>query len=235
MREIAVVGGTGIGELLGVWPGRSICVTTERGVMRGRRVERDGLKLICLQRHAFGHKLPPHAVPYAAMALGLKQLGVEWCLSTAAVGSLRTDWPVGTLAACEGFVDVSGRNLTLHDRIVRHVDMGEVFAAASALASKPEIKTGAVYLNVNGPRYETHAEIRSYQKLADVVGMTAGSEATMMREAGIGYGCLAIVTNLAAGLAPEQLHHGEVTDVMKTKGEHVLTLLLRAAKILSEK
>ena len=203
--------------------------------MRGRRVEREGLSLICLQRHSLGHKLPPHAVPYAAMALGLKQLGVNWCLSTAAVGSLRTDWPVGTLAACEGFVDVSGRNLTLYDRVVKHVDMGTVFPAASALEESGDVQKGAVYLNVNGPRYETHAEIRSFQKLADVVGMTAGSEATMMREAGIGYGCLSIVTNLAAGLAPVELQHGEVADIMKTRGQDVLTILLRAAKILSER
>src|SRR5436189_62411 len=64
-----------------------------------------------------------------------------------------------------------------------------------------EVVAQAVYVNVNGPRYETPAEIRMFVEAGgDVVGMTAGSEAIAMREAGVGYGCLAIITNLAAGL-----------------------------------
>jgi len=34
--------------------------------------------------------------------------------------------------------------------------------------------------------------------------MTAGTEAILMREAEVDYGCLAIVTNMAAGISPSR-------------------------------
>ncbi|MER3496125.1 MAG: 5'-methylthioadenosine phosphorylase, partial [Armatimonadota bacterium] len=67
------------------------------------------------------------------------------------------------------------------------------------------------YLNLNGPRYETPAEVRLFgQWGADVVGMTAGSEAILMKEAGVPYACVAVVTNLGTGLSSTPLSHKEV-------------------------
>jgi 5'-methylthioadenosine phosphorylase len=233
---VAIIGGTGIGERLSAFPGRPVHVPTERGMMRGRIAEVEGLNLVLLQRHSFGHKTPPHMVKFEAMALGLRALGVKWCLSSAAVGSLSPDLPVGALAACTDIIDVSARQTTLFQRGVKHVDMGRVFPASGALiaAGGDDVAKQAVYVNVNGPRYESPAEIRMFREAGgDVVGMTAGSEAVAMREAGIGYGCLAIVTNMAAGLSPGELAHGDVTNVMRSQGAQALVILRGAAKILA--
>ena len=231
--SVAIIGGTGIGERLAQWPGRAIHVPTERGMMRGKLVEIDELPILVLQRHAAGHKTPPHLVPFEGMALGLQSLGVHWCLSSAAVGSLRQNLDVGSFAACTDMVDASARRTTLFQRGVRHIDMGRVFPAADVL-KEAGATAEAVYINVNGPRYETPAEIRCFQAWGgDVVGMTAGSEAIAMREAGIGYGCLAIVTNMAAGLTANELAHHEVVDIMKTRGAQAVEVLLAAARILA--
>jgi 5'-methylthioadenosine phosphorylase len=68
---------------------------------------------------------------------------------------------------------------------------------------------------------------------ADVVGMTASSEAILMREAEVDYACLAIVTNLASGISATPLDHQEVVDEMLRSGERAVNLLLAAARLLA--
>ena len=240
--DVGIIGGTGIGDRLMRLGGTALHVPTEAGCLRGRYVEVDGLKLFLIGRHSAGHKVPPHMVNYKAMALGMKQLGVKGCLATAAVGSLRVDWPAGTMVACSDFLDFTGRFLTLFDREVVHTDFTNPFGTNSHTAISggasdvgETIHKGGVYLCGNGPRYETPVEIELYKNLgADLVGMTAASEAILMREAGVDYGCLAIVTNLAAGISDMPLSHEEVVEEMNRSGEKAVKILLRAAQRLVE-
>lgn len=215
--------------------GFPIHIPTSRGAVRARIVRIGPSETVALSRHAAGHRVPPHRVPYLAIAEALRRIGVERCLATAAVGSLRPDWPSGTLAVCRDCVDLSARNLTHFDRSVAHTDCSEPFSPVlrRALASAArtvglEALPEAVYVQLNGPRYETPQEVRLLQSVGDVVGMTAASEALAMRESGIQYGCLAIVTNLAAGLSGSALSHTEVEDQMRASGEAAFELLSRA-------
>ncbi|MFW5697725.1 MAG: purine-nucleoside phosphorylase, partial [Fimbriimonadaceae bacterium] len=83
---------------------------------------------------------------------------------------------------------------------------------------------------VNGPRYETPAEIRMMRTLgADLVGMTVSSEAVVMREAGIDYGCLAIVSNPAVGTTEEELDHEAVTAAVEAVADDAVKILAQAA------
>jgi len=239
--DVALIGGTGIGDVLAQEAGQAICVPTKFGAMRGRIVQKQGFKLLLLQRHSAGHKVPPHMVNYRAAAEGLRQLGIKWCLSSAAVGSLRKEWPAGTMVACSDFTDPSGRNLTLFSDAVLHTDFSQPFSAGvirALVASGREmgvtVQPSGTYINSNGPRYETPNEIRLLEHVGDIVGMTAASEAIVMREAGIEYGCLAVVSNLAAGLADVELSHADVVRQMKESGATALNVLLGAAKFLVE-
>ena len=65
--------------------------------------------------------------------------------------------------------------------------------------------------------------------------MTASTEAVLMREANIDYGCLAIVTNLAAGISDAPLSHNEVVEEMNRSGDRAVGVLLGAARILAGK
>ena len=238
--DVGIIGGTGIGDRLLRFGGKPLNVPTREGFLRGRLVDLNGLSLFLIGRHSAGHKVPPHKVNYEAMALGMKQLGVKACLSTAAVGSLRRDWPAGTMVACSDFLDFTYRNLTLFDREVVHRDFTDPFGtlARSAILGAASdlgeiVHAEGVYLGANGPRYETPVEIDLYKSMhADLVGMTASSEAILMREAFVDYGCLAIVTNLAAGISDEPLDHQEVVDEMNRSGERAVKLLIRAAERL---
>ena len=228
--DVGLVGGTGVGERLESLGGESLVVPTPYGALRGRLVPFSGLSLVVVRRHSFGHRVPPHAVAYGAVAEGLRRLGVRACFASAAVGSLRNDWGVGTLAACTDFVDVSARGTTLFESSVRHTDFSRPFPASQFLVSDG-VLGACVYANVNGPRYETPFEVSLLRELgADVVGMTAASEAVAMREAGVPYGCLAVVTNLGTGLSSSSLSHGEVGSAMDECGERVVQLMLSAAR-----
>lgn len=234
--DVAVIGGTGVGERLAAMAGTPIVVPTSAGALRGRLLDHQGVSILAVARHSAGHTVPPHRVGYAAMALGLKQLQAKACISSAAVGSMRPEWGVGTLVVCSDFLDVSGRNLTLFDRSVVHTDFSEPFSpiVRKALLSAASrigcaVQDGGIYVNAQGPRFETDHEIDIYRRVGDVVGMTAASEAILMREAGVPYACLAIVSNLAAGLSPEPLSHGDVSNAMRESGGAVVDLMLAAA------
>lgn len=169
------------------------------------------------------------------MALGLKALGVKSCFASAAVGSLRPDWPAGMLVVPHDFLDLTARNVTLFDRTVAHTDFSSPLPArgallASAEAEGLEVHDGGIYVCGNGPRYETPHEIDLYAQVGAVVGMTASSEAIVMREAGVNYGLLAVVTNLACGISEHPLSHEEVVEEMERSGEKAVAILRRAAE-----
>lgn len=238
--DAAIIGGTGVGSRLIALGGKPVHIPTPEGTIRGRHLEVDGLNLLLLSRHSAGHKVPPHKVNYVGMATALQQLGVKFCLASAAVGSLRREWGPGTFVACSDFYDFTFRNTTIFDATVVHTDFTNPFSPAIRAAMIEEgkghgktIEEQGIYLCGNGPRYETPGEINLYARInADVVGMTAASEAIVMRESGIQYGCLAVVTNLAAGISDQELSHQEVEDEMNRSGETAVKVLLGSVKRL---
>ena len=235
--DVAIIGGTGIGSRLAALGGTPVHIPTPHGTIRGRHLEYQGANLLLLSRHSAGHKVPPHKVNYIGMATALQQLGVKYCLASAAVGSLRKDWGPGTLVACSDFFDFTGRFATMFDTTVVHTDFTHPFAETvrqalltTANETKTPLQPKGIYLGGNGPRYETPGEILYYASInADVVGMTASTEAIVMHEAGVDYGCLAVVTNLAAGISDQMLTHQEVEDEMNRSGETAVKLLLGTA------
>jgi 5'-methylthioadenosine phosphorylase len=87
----------------------------------------------------------------------------------------------------------------------------------------------ATYLCVEGPRFETHAEIRMFRHLgADLVGMTGVPEVTLARELGQCYASIGLIANAGAGLSAERLSHGDVETGVAALRERVLALLCAA-------
>lgn len=227
--------GTGLGESLAQAPAIVVHKPTPFGLFRGRILEFGGSSVLVVRRHASGHTLPPHRVNYRAMASGCQALGITRVFATAAVGTLREDWPVGSIIVPTDTLDATGRNLTLFDHKVVHRDVThplplsqELFEAAGRAGISAHL--GGTYAATNGPRYETAAEIRALQVAADVVGMTAASEAMLMAEAEVRFGLVSVVTNLATGLAGQPHAHGEVERMMKGAASNVMRILEEAVK-----
>ncbi|HHL43912.1 MAG TPA: S-methyl-5'-thioadenosine phosphorylase [Hellea balneolensis] len=208
MSEIvAIIGGTGIYALEG-FDLRKEIIKTEYGNVTVERTD----SLIFLNRHAPNHSVPPHKVNYRANIKALQQAGVKRLCAAYAVGCINPDFDLGIPVILDDFIDFSsGREHSFFDTItngVGHVEMSAPFCPLLSKTLENEarqlgLKTrfGGVYGSVNGPRFETPAEIRAYRMLgADVIGMTLVPEIPLAREAGMCVAALAYSINWGAGM-----------------------------------
>ena len=247
-RRVAVIGGSGFGGgLADALPGvsHSETVATEYGVVTVTVRDLDtGGSLVFLPRHGAGHSIPPHEINHHANIAALNALDIAHIISTAAVGSLRRDLDSGTVIVLDDFIDFRGGVTTFYGSEsgkVRHTDFSEplchdlrlmLLEEANSLSctwmDAPLIYPAGTYLCVNGPRYETPAEVRMFGLLgADVVGMTIAAEAILARELDICYACVGLVTNLGTGLSTAALSHSEVEAQMLTSRPFITDVIVR--------
>lgn len=246
---LAIIGGTGFdlrGEHAPFSEIHGELIHTQWGaahVTRARPRQSGGRDVVFLHRHADPHvpgrrRVPPHKINYRANIAALKKIGVTSILASTAVGSLRPEWPSGTLVLLDQFIDcTTGRAKTFFDERAVHVDVSEPYCGGLrallrqvAADSGLELQDGGTYLCTDGPRFETAAEIRAYARWgADVVGMTGVPEAALAREASISYAAVSIVTNAAAGISPHQLTQNEVLTTMAAIFPCVAQLFLKVA------
>ena len=171
--------------------------------------------ILYLPRHRPGHSVPPHMINYKANVQALIDLGVDEVISIYAVGSITRRRSPGRFGLVRDFIDLAySRENTFFDgstREVRHTPfvvpfdrmLGARFAR-NAINSGNSLALDCVYITTNGPRLETPAEIMAYRNMgADVVGMTLGTEAALLKEAGIKNAAVAYSINWAAGLDAE--------------------------------
>jgi 5'-methylthioadenosine phosphorylase len=248
---LAVIGGTGV-DLRGtdspLQDARDEVIETRWERTQLTRAHLDGRDIVFLHRHAAssldggyvaGATIPPHRVNYRANIAALKKIGVTAILASTAVGSLRREWPSGTLVLLDQFIDfTTSRAKTFFDHSAVHIDMTEPYCPRlrsllwqTAADLGVPLHDGGTYLCADGPRFETPAEIRTFALWgADVVGMTGVPEVTLAREAGISYAGVSVVTNAAAGISPHPLTQAEVLTAMSVALPQVTQLFLAAAR-----
>lgn len=209
--ESAIITGTGIYEI----PGFEFVqkqVDTPYGPAQVYIGRKDGFDLIFLARHGLDHTTPPHKINYRANIKALQMLGVKRVLATYAVGSINREIPPMGLSLLSDFLDfTNNRPLSFFDggkTGLAHTSMNMPYCPAlgrKILELAPsfdlQIRSKSVYVATNGPRFETPAEIRMYDKLGgNVVGMTGVPEVVLARELNIHYAAVAFSINWAAGL-----------------------------------
>ncbi|MGA2665243.1 MAG: MTAP family purine nucleoside phosphorylase [Nitrososphaerales archaeon] len=234
---MAVITGSGMHDL---FPARGeLRVETAYGPATLYRCETaSGRGFLFLPRHGPDHSVPPHRINFRANLSALREAGATRVLATSAVGSMTRRLPVGEMGLLDQFIDLSSSRATFFDDRPVHVDMTrpydralqrEVLGAASALGERRP-RTGLVYVSVDGPRYETAAEIRAFRILGgDVVGMTGAPEATLANELGLRYASMVVATNRAAGLQG-RVSHDEVVEAMATAAPRVRRLIERTVE-----
>lgn len=88
-----------------------------------------------------------------------------------------------------------------------------------------------VYLQTTGPNFESPAEIRMFAALgADAVGMSTACEALAARHAGIRVCGISCVSNMASGIAEEELSHLDVQAVADKRAGEFERLVTRLIK-----
>ena len=239
---LALVGGSGLYEIQGLEPRRTERVETEYGSTSGRLVEGElgGSPLVFLPRHGEEHSVPAHRVNYRANIRALAEAGATRILAVCTVGAIDPTIDIGSLVLPDQLIDYTwGRDHSFHDGDgeASHVDFtwpydpdfrSEVGEAMGRLAIP--FLDGGTYGAVQGPRFETAAEIqRMARDGCTLVGMTGMPEASLAREAGIPYAAVCPVGNLAAGLADRELEFGEVIRAAKPRS----TTLMHLAEVLA--
>ncbi|MEM7249849.1 MAG: S-methyl-5'-thioinosine phosphorylase [Pseudomonadota bacterium] len=216
MPKLAIIGGTGLGSVHELQIERREVVRTPYGDPSGPVLHGslDGVSVVFLARHGFGHTIPPHRVNYRANIWALRQIGAQRIVAVAAVGGIRADLPPGALAIPHQIVDYTwGRDHTFFaDNLshVTHIDFSHPYDAELRNALLEAGKRAGVALSdkatygaTQGPRLETAAEIdRLERDGCDIVGMTGMPEAALAREADVSYATCAVIANEAAGRGP---------------------------------
>lgn len=242
--KIGLMAGTGMEYLIpdGQWRE----VSTPYGFTCSANIMLGGKEIVIIRRHGPGLNVPPHLVNYKANLWAMREAGVKRLISTAAVGSLRSDLNPGDLAVIRDFIDFTKhRDVTIYDQPgekVIHTDFSEPYcpllsSSIEHAAASLDIKLAqkVVYVCVDGPRYETPAEIKMFAKWGgDVVGMTGVPEVVIARELGICYSSLAIVTNYGAGISAHPLSHQEVLNMMADRRPQIHAILEKTISSLPE-
>jgi purine-nucleoside phosphorylase len=186
-----------------------------------------------------GHDL--RTVTFGTRVLG--RLGVKRLVLTNAAGGVNTAFSPGTLMAIDDHINLTGSNPLVgpnEDRFgVRFPDMTAVYAPrlrAIADEAAREVRVDlrhGIYVALHGPSYETPAEIRYLRTIgADAVGMSTVPEAIVARHMGIEVLGISCITNPAAGVLPEPLHHDEVMAVARrVSGEFIALLEAIVARV----
>jgi purine-nucleoside phosphorylase len=198
------------------------------GTVRGRAV----LALSGRVHFYEGHDL--RTVTFAVRVLN--RLGLNTLILTNAAGGINTRFAQGALMLIDDHINLLGSNPLIgpnDERFgLRFPDMTEIYskrlrdlAAEAAREIALPIEHG-VYIAVHGPSYETPAEIRAFRGWgADAVGMSTAPEAIVARHMRMDVLGISCITNMAAGVLPQPLHHDEVMETAaRVRGQFIALL-----------
>jgi 5'-methylthioadenosine phosphorylase len=238
--DIGVIGGSGLYALLE--DATEVDVDTPYGrpsdaITLGRVGDRS---VAFLPRHGRDHRFPPHRIPYRANLWALRSLGVRQVVAPCAVGGLRPEIGPGTVVVPDQLVDrTEGRIQTYYDQGAVHVPFADPYCPAGRATVLKEAAAldpvdGGTMVVVEGPRFSTRAESQWFAAQGwSLVNMTGHPEAVLARELALCYTCVALVTDLDAGMAGgDAVVQEEVFRVFGENIERVRDVVLRTVPAL---
>lgn len=153
----------------------------------------------------------------------MKMLGAKTLILTNAAGGIDSSYVSGDLMLIEdqitSFVSSPLRGQNLESLGTRFPDMSSIYEQelkdiAKKIAHKQglDLKQG-VYLQTQGPNYESPAEIKMYAACgAHAVGMSTACEAVAAKHMGMKILGISCISNMAAGILDQPLNHLEVQE-----------------------
>jgi 5'-methylthioadenosine phosphorylase len=243
VRTIGVIGGSGLYDMPGLAGVEHVRVTTPFGDPSDDFVcgTLAGTRLVFLPRHGRGHRLLPSEINFRANMFGMKQLGAEWVIGVASVGSLREEIAPGHLVVPDQLIDRTFQRPSTFfgNGIVAHVSFADPFCSVlGAALTEAARRVGAAvhprgtYVCMEGPQFSTRAESFLYRQWgADVIGMTNLQEAKLAREAELCFATLALATDYDCW----HERHADVVigDVLRILQENVATAQRVVAETLA--
>jgi len=192
--KIGIIGGSGFYNMGIIKNTEEISVNTPFGKPSDKITigKIKDTEIAFLPRHGKGHIYPPHKVNYRANVFAMKECGVEYLVSIAAVGSLKKKIKPCDFVIADQLIDRSFKraNTFFEDGLTAHVAFADPFckklsdlAYDAVKKQKVDVHRGT-YICMEGPQFSTRAEANLYRSWdVDVVGMTLAPEAKLAREA----------------------------------------------------
>ena len=194
-----------------------------------------GVPVLALQGRLHGYEGHDAAtVAFPARVMGV--LGARALIVTNAAGGCNPDFVPGDLMRITDHLNLTGKNPLTgpnEDSLgPRFPDLSRAYdprltelLEQSAGKGFGPLRAG-IYAQLNGPSYETPAEVRMARLLgADAVGMSTIPEVIAAAQMSLPCCGISCITNLAAGIAKNTLSHQEVIEVARSVEGRFLALL----------
>ncbi len=163
-------------------------------------------------------------------------LGAEMMIATNATGALDPEIGAGSLVVVNDHLNLLGVNPLTgewgREFGPQFPDMSEAYdpklreLAKSAAAEAGFVVREGVYAAVQGPSFETPAEVRMLRSMGGlVVGMSTVPEVLAARHMGMKVLVLSLAANPAAGLVDRPLTHTEVLEEGEKAADKLATLI----------
>lgn len=166
-----------------------------------------------------GYTMEEVVTPVRVMA----KLGVDEIITSNAVGSLRADYPVGSLVCIEDHIASFVPNVmigpnddSLGERFVGMDNIYDSSLRKTAHEAADELGIDlldGIYLQVTGPSYESKAESEMYASLgADIVGMSTACEAIALKQMNMKLLSISCITDYCPNVDNKSTTHEEVLE-----------------------
>ncbi|WP_110588818.1 purine-nucleoside phosphorylase [Microbacterium suaedae] len=160
-----------------------------------------------------------HSVRTAAAA------GAKTMVLTNGAGGIKDSWSAGQPVLISDHINLTGDSPLEGATFIDLTDLYSSRLRDIAREVDPALDEG-VYCQFRGPHYETPAEVQMAKTIGGhIVGMSTALEAIAARQAGMEVLGFSLITNLAAGISPTPLSHGEVIEAGQAAEGRISQLL----------
>jgi 5'-methylthioadenosine phosphorylase len=217
---IGIITGSGTYALPGFSGGERVLVETPFGRCLVSRGAYGGIDALHISRHGAGHFRLSNHVSHRANIWALKQLGATAVVGCTACGAVDPTLKPGALVVFDDLHFISNRlpdgslctffTKAGDDRRGHWILQGGPFSAgvreallAAAEESGHRARDRGIYGHVDGPRFNTPAEIAQLAAAGvSAVSQTAGPETVLCGELELPYGLIGFVTDYANDVSP---------------------------------
>jgi purine nucleoside phosphorylase len=237
--RVGVITGTGTYALAGIGRRPPERVETPFGDALVARGASGDVEVLHVSRHGEGHPRLSNHVTHRANIAALAELGAQAVIGVTVCGAVDPAVPLGSLVVFDDLHFLANRLAdgtlcTFHDQpgdgrrghwIYEGPFSDGVRTALleGCAATGVEVRDGGCYGHVDGPRFNTRAEIRSLAAAGvTAVSQTAGPETVLCGEAELPYGLVGYATDYANGVTDEA-----------TPVEELLRLIARSADVFA--
>jgi 5'-methylthioadenosine phosphorylase len=242
---LGVITGSGTYSLPGFESGERRTVDTPFGKADVTEGGFGGVQVLHVARHGEGHRRLSSQVTHQANIWALRERGAEGILAVTVCGALDPALPLGSLIVFDDLHFLANRLpdgslCTLHTEPGKagrgHWIFERPFSPALRVAllegaheAGHHARDGGCYGHVDGPRFNTHAEIRMLQGAGvTAVSQTAGPETVLAGEAELPYALIGYATDYANGVSTEPTPVEELTRLIGASTEVFASTLAQA-------